>query len=168
LAAVLETAFLQYWKSESLEMAHLNIAMPERGEKPELGISFMSFRVKRPSGVRINIIVDNFFDDFRNDNDVEGQEEVGSIMAILDIGKSIYWAPIKTNKKVFTVGQLSDLAKIDKDWSCVMETVTQEKTLISDTGTAVVECPQENMWIWGIGAGVPITTGPTADTGNMY
>lgn len=167
-AANLETAFLQYWKQESLEMAVLNIGVPTRGENTQLGISFASYRVKRPSGLNINIVVDNFFDDFRNDNKVESQEPVGSMLAILDIGASIYWAPIASNRKVFTVGQLGDLAKIDKEWACVMETVTQEKTLISDTGTAFVECPQENLWIWGMGDGVPIMTGPTANVGNLY
>lgn len=165
MASNMETAALTYWKNESLDQARINI---EYGESKDLGISWRSFRVKRPAGVRINIITDNFFDDFRDANKTENQEQVGSILAILDIGKSIYWAPIRSNKKTFTVGQLSDLAKIDKDWACVLETVTQEKTLISDTGTAIVECPQENLWIWGIGDGVPIMTGPTADTGNMY
>lgn len=164
-AANLDTAFLTYWKQESLEMLSLN---KEFGRNDELGLSFTKYRVKRPAGLSINIIVDNFFDDFRNDNKTESQEPVGSILAILDIGSSIYWAPIKSNRKAFTVGQLSDLAKIDKDWACVMETVTREQTLISDTGTAVVECPQENLWIWGMGDGVPIMTGPTTDDENLY
>jgi hypothetical protein len=164
-AANLHTGFLAYWKQESLETLATNI---EFGDHKQLGLSFQSYKVKRPAGVRINIIVDNFFDDFRDANDREDQEPVGSMMAILDIGGSIYWAPTKSNRKVHTVGQLEHLARIDKDWACVMESVTKEQTLISDQGTAVVECPHENLWIWGMGDGVPIVTGPTEDEGNLY
>lgn len=166
-AANMDTAFLQYWKQESLEQFRLTM---EIGKSNELGMNFTRYRVKRPAGLNINIIVDNFFDDFRDANKAQTQEPVGSMLLALDIGKggSIYWAPIKSNKKSFTVGQLSDLARIDKDWSCVMETVTAEKTLISETGTVVVECPQENLWIWGMADAVPLMTGPTANEDNLY
>lgn len=168
MAVRLHTAFLQYWKDESLQMGSINIEAPKPGENAELGIAWTSYRVLRPSGVRINVLVDNFFDDFRDANAAESQEAVGSVMAILDLGGSIYWAPIKSNRKVFTVGKIQDLARIDKDWKCVMESVEQEQTLISETGTAIVECPQESLWIWGIGDAAVVTSGQTADEGNLY
>lgn len=165
-AVRLHTAFLTYWKQQTLEMASINIDVP-KGRNETLGISWRSYELMRPSGVRINIITDNFFDDFRDANATESQEVVGSIIAILD-WSTIYWAPIASNRKSYTVGDLNTLGRIDKDWSCVLETVTQDKTLISDTGTAVVECPHDSLWIWGIGDAAMVMTGPTPPEGNLY
>lgn len=166
-AANMQTAFLQYWKQESLEQLQLTM---EFNKINELGMKYMSFYAKHPSGVRINIIVDRFFDDFRSANKSISQENVGVMLLCLDIGKggSIYWAQMKSNRKTFTVGDLNDLAKIDKDWACVMEAVTKEVTLISDTGAVIVECPQESLWIWGMADAVPLMTGKTAAEENLY
>jgi len=169
-AANLQTAFMQYWKQESLEQLRLTM---EFNKVTALGMKYMSFYAKHPVGVRINIIVDKFFDDFRSANKgltTGSQEQAGVMLLCLDIGQggSIYWAQIKSNRKSYTVGDLDNLAKIDKDWACVMEAVTKEVTLISDTGTVIVECPQESLWIWGMADAVPIMTGKTANEENLY
>lgn len=166
-AANLQTGFLTYWKQESLEQLQLTMDI---NKVSSIGMKYMSFTAKFPAGVRINIIIDRFFDDFRSAHKAQGQEQAGVMLLCLDIGKggSIYWSQLASNRKSFTVGDLNDLAKIDKDWACVMETVTREQTLISDTGTVVVECPQENLWIWGMADAVPIMTGKTANDQNLY
>jgi hypothetical protein len=166
-AANLMTAFLQYWKQESLEQLQLTM---EIGKVNTLGMKYNSFMAKFPAGVRINIVTDPYFDDWRNANKGQGQEGAGMLLLALDLGRggSIYWAQIASARKSYTVGDVDDLAKIDKDWACVMKSVTRELTLVSDTGTVIVECPQENAWIMNFADAVPIMTGKTASETNMY
>jgi hypothetical protein len=140
------------------------------GESNDLGFVWDSFRVKHPAGLQINILSNEFFDDFRDANKTEGQETVGTMLLALDLGKggSIYWSQLASNRKQHRVGDLKDLARIDKDYACVMESFTQEITLISDTGTPIVECPAENLWIWGIADAIPVTTGKSVSYTDLY
>jgi hypothetical protein len=152
---------LAYYKSLYLDQARFII---ELGGSNDLGMVWDSYRVIYPSGVRINIISHEFFDDFRDANKTESQEEIGSMMWILDLGKggSIYWSQIASNRKVHTTGELETLSKIDATFACVMENITQQVTMVSETGTAIVECPANSLAVMNIGTGLPVSTAKSA------
>jgi hypothetical protein len=166
--ANMQSAYIAYLVNE---YGDNQIRFPVKlGESNDLGFVWDSFRVKHPAGLQINILSNEFFDDFRDANKTEGQETVGTMLLALDLGKggSIYWSQLASNRKQHRVGDLKDLARIDKDYACVMESFTQEITLISDTGTPIVECPAENLWIWGIADAIPVTTGKSVSYTDLY
>lgn len=170
MSANIESAYVAYLKAE---YGSDNVQFPiQIGENLNLGFSWRSFRVKHPAGVRINIITHEFFDDWRDAHKTENQESSGIMLIALELGKggSIYWAQLGSNRKTHGLGDLSKMAAIDRDWACVMETLTQEITLTSEQGTVVVDCPQSQLWIHNIADAIPITTGKSSNPSytNLY
>lgn len=164
-SANLQTAFFAYLKKEYGDAVRIPI---ETGTN-ELGFSWTIFKPKFPSGVKIAIITHEFFDDRVNAFEGESIGSAGRLMLCLDIGKpgpkggTIYPGMVASNKKMRTLGELENLAKIDPTFSCTMESITEEISLISETTTAIVECPANSMWIQGIADEVPDTaSGKTA------
>lgn len=141
----------------------------EVGMESELGFMWDRYRVGFPAGIDINIISDEFFDDWRDEHfniaASGANETLGNMLLALDIGKpgsgTIYYAMITSNRKVFRSARIEELARLDETFRCVMETRQQEVTLTSETGTVVVECPRNSLWIENIGTQPPITTGKT-------
>jgi len=171
-AANFETAVINYYKAEYGDILRIQI---EQG-KNELGFAWRSYTFKRPLGVKVNIITHEFFDDMVNATDTENVASTGRFMMILDMGKAgprggtIYPGTIASNAKQRTLGELENLARLDQTFNCVMEHVTQDVNLVSETVTAVVECPANSLIIEGIFDGVPVTTGKTANPSysNLY
>lgn len=163
-AAVLETGFLNYYKAEYGDILRIPFG-PSEAKSNDLGFSWKTFRVKWPGGININIITHEFFDDLRNINRDQSQESVGVNLWAID-WETIYWAQLATNKKIHSVGDIEKLAALDKDFACVMEGITQQVTLISETGTAVNECPNNSLFIWGINPTLPDTSGEDAAPGD--
>jgi hypothetical protein len=163
-ATRLWTGFVRYWKNESLDQARFTI---EIGKYDKFGHGFQwnSFRVKRPAGININIITHEFFDDMVSAFDAESIGSRGRMLLCLDMGKpgpkggTIYYAQIAANRKVHTTGQLERLAALDRTFQCVMENVTSEVSLTSETGTVVVECPANSLWMENLADADPILTG---------
>ena len=75
---------------------------------------------------------------------------------------------IASNKKMRTLGELENLARLDPTYACTMESITEEISLVSETSTAIVECPAVSLIIEGIGDAVPVTTGKSGDYSNNY
>lgn len=172
-AADIESAHVNYLQNEYGDSVRINI---EKGTN-ELGFCWRTFEVKFPAGVKINIITHEFFDDMVNALDTEGIASAGRLLLCLEMGKSgpkggtIYPGMIATNRKVRTLGELENVARIDPFLACVMELPTERINLTSETATAVVECPSNSLWIEGIPEAVPITTGatgPAANYQNLY
>lgn len=172
--ANMQSAYVAYIKAE---YGSVNVQFPMKlGETNDLGFVWDTFTVKHPAGVRINIISHEFFDDWRDANKTESQESMGINLWCLDMGKpgpnggTIYWSQIAANRKVSSVGDLQKLSGLDKDWACVMESLTQEITLTSETGTAVCECPQNSLLILNMADAVPILTGKSLNPSytNLY
>lgn len=166
-AANFHRGMLAYWKKESMEMLVLNQDFIKTNA---MGMKYGSYNAIFPSGVTVNIIVDPFFDDLRAANKNKGQEGAGSILTALDLGAngSVYWLQVASNKKTYRTGEVDKLAQLDRDWACVMDSVTESRTLISDTGAVVVECPQDQIWIWNFSNATPITTGVTTAGESPY
>lgn len=137
------------------------------GSNPELGFVWDTYRFPTLSGLNVNIVSHDTFDDYRSAMAAEGTESLGIRYLILDMGApgprggTIYWAQIASNRKVHTSGELEKLAGLTTDWACVMENITSEVTLTSDTGTVIVSCPSNSLWIENIAVGKPIVTGET-------
>jgi len=151
------TAFIAYSKSKTGDIARINI---ETGFS-EWGFPFRRLRLYKPMGVSVNLITDDYFNDLAtagsystsgllpgpNAVGLSPGGGVGRFLFVLDVGQggSIYPAVLATNRKQYKVGDINDLSKIDKTFSCVMENPTQRKTLTSTTTTAVVECPLNSL-----------------------
>jgi hypothetical protein len=169
-AANFETAFINYLKKEYGDIVRLNI---QEGSN-SLGFTWRIFKPKFPVGIEIAIITHEFFDDFLNAFDREGIASRGRFALILDMGKpgpsggTIYPGTIATNRKKRTLGELENLAKLDATFACVMEHITQDINLISETTTAVVECPANSLWIENIADAVPTTTGISGSKTDLY
>lgn len=171
-AAQMETAMVNYLIAEYGNTVRIVI---EKGTN-ELGFTWRTFEVKFPAGVKINIITHEFFDDIVNALDTEGISSAGRLLLCLEMGKSgpkggtIYPGMIATNRKVRTLGELENMARIDPTYACTMAVPTERINLTSETCTAVVECPSNSTWIEGIPFATPLTTGKSlnATYTNLY
>jgi len=146
-------AFIAYSKEKLGDIVRLNI---DEGTT-SLGFPFRRYKLYKPHGVYINIITDDFFDDFEamaGDAATVNSAGLGKFLLPLDIGSggSIYPAVLGSNRKQYTTGRIEDLAKIDSTFSCAMENPTIDRTLTSTTTTAVVECPLNSKAIVNFGS----------------
>jgi len=171
-AAQFETAMIGYYKQEYGDIVRINI---EEGTN-ELGFNWRTYKVKFPIGVKISIVTHDFFDDMQNAFETESIGSAGRLMLILEIGKpgprggTIYPGMISTNRKVRTLGEIEQLARIDPTFACTMENITEEITLISETCTAICECPANSLWVLGVSSSVPSISGLSANPSyaNLY
>lgn len=128
----------------------------QEGRNEPFGFFWRSYRLNHPAGVQINVITHEWFDDFRSaltpivpgGVGATSLDSRGRLFLILDLGKGgIYPGIIASNRKVRTLGELENLAKIDPTYFCTLEHFTEQVTLTSETMTAVVECPSDNLWL---------------------
>lgn len=168
-AANFETAAINYYKNEYGDILRIPLEVTE-GQNMTLGFAWRSYKFKRPLGVTVNIITHEFFDDILNAGVTESVGSSTRFMAILDMGKggTIYPGIIATNMKKRTHGELEAMARMDSTVKCVMESVTEDFSLMSETCTAVVSCPANSLWIEGIQDAVPSTAGKSGDYYNLY
>lgn len=167
-----QSAAIQYYKDQYLDTMRLTQEIGKINQ--DLGWVYDSYFFKRPGGVRINLITDEFFDDYYDEFDSLSIPTVGNLLLCLDIGKppngSIYWAQMAANRKSYTTAQIAELAKLDATFRCTMEYLTLTQTLTSETGMPVVECPQLSAWIENFDIATPITTGKSNNPtySNLY
>ena len=167
-AVYFQQAMIKYYKDFWLDQVRINITP---GQNEQLGMAWDSYKLIYPAGLTINIITHPHFDDWYSANNTESQGSVGNMMLILDLGKGgIYWSQLASNRKTHKTGDLEALAKIDIDYKCVMESFVDEVTMTSDTGTVIVECPINSLWVEGIAMSPLVTSGQTANssTSNLY
>lgn len=168
------TAMVNYYNAEFSGLVRFPVM---QGQMNELGHIYDSYQVKFPAGININILSDLYFDDFLDETSADipsGGDSRGNLLLALDIGKpgpqggSIYWAQIAANRRTTTTASINELAKIDSTYRCVLEAPTIEQTLISNTGTVVVECPLASAWVEGFSGAVPVHSGETAPINGVY
>jgi hypothetical protein len=191
-AANLQTAMVKYYGAATLDKTSGNsiIRMDysiKDGKIDKLGFRVRSYELLYPQGVTLNVITDNYFDDFltamKNEmlvgnqhNNLQGGTgalntegadrhvgDSGRFLMFLDLGGGVYPGIVDSNRKVHTVGALQDLAKIDSDYGCVMRSPTKEVTLNSVTWTAIVECPDDNLIVENFDDAEPDTAVSTAN-----
>ena len=165
------TAYIDYLDVEFKGKEVFNI---EQGKVNEMGMIYDSFFFKRPSGIRINLTTDEFFDDLYDENVALGQPTVGNLLLALDIGKpsgntggSMYYAHIASNRREYKTADIQDLAKYDSTFRCVMEVSHKMQTLTSQAGMPIVECPLKSLWIHNFSVEPPITTGRSYPYDNL-
>src|SRR4029453_8487242 len=136
------TAFIAYSNAKMGGLLQICICEGEA----EIGSPYRRFKLYKPNGVSLNVITDPFFDDLAA---ASAPSYYGKYMMILDLGSggTIYPAVLATNRKNYTSGQIEELARVDKTYACVMEAPTIERTLTSETTTAIVECPKNSLVI---------------------
>ncbi len=143
---------IQYYKNEGLDNVNADIGSSNLFG----GFYTQSYMLHNPAGVQMNIITNEFFDDMLTTaENVDGvhsgvaakKGSQGRFLMILDLGGGVYPGILGSNRKVHTTGNLDDLSKVNSDYACVMENPTREITLNSQTWTAIVECPSDNLVI---------------------
>lgn len=146
-----------------------DLASVKNHENTELGISFDLYQHPWPAGLKIAVMSDDYFDDRRNEfSQVNSDEAGGNLLLSLDIGTpgpqggTIYWARIATNRKVHSTAGINELAKVDSTYRCVMEALSIEQTLVSETGTPIVECPLASAWVEGFNDTIPDISAPSS------
>lgn len=128
-----------------------------RGENAELGMQFVSFRLRgRNNGVVLNVITDWAFDDQLSEFVSQGLDNAGRMLMFLDM-TGIYMKVIESNKVVNRSGQLKDLAAVDPSFACVEETYAKDTTLNGLTWTNVVECPAASLILENFSDTIPVT-----------
>ena len=143
-------AFIAY-ANNVLGSGVMHVNFIQEGQN-DFGFNWKTYTLfKKPQGVKINIITNEFFDDQLNlftDAALINQASRGRFLAVLDVGAggSMYPALLGSSRKTFKTGQLEDLAKIDESFACVMENPTFERSLTSELWTAIVECPKNSWW----------------------
>ncbi len=142
------TAFMAYSKEKTGDVVRI------QAEGEVWGFPYRSFKLYYPQGVTVNIITDSFFDDQASAHTSANSSNtsLGNALYVLDLGGTIYPAVLGSSRKQYTSGQIDDLAKIDKTFSCAMDNVTIERTLFSQTGTAIVECPKNSIIVHNFSA----------------
>jgi len=138
-------AFVAYsnWKLDDTLRVVIN-------QGDNLGVTFNQYKLYKPQGVTLNVIIHPIFDDIINafGNLPTPQTARGKMALTLDLGRggSIYPAILASNRREFTTGQIEDLAKIDSTFACTMKNPTIKTSMTSQCVTAVVECPSNNRW----------------------
>jgi hypothetical protein len=128
-------------------------------QKAEFGFNYRSYNLMYPAQVRINVITHYFFDDYLTANNVAGQSNAGRLLLVLDF-TNIYPGITTSNRKVWDTGELKNLAAINTNFNCVMEVNTLQTTLMSISGTMVIECPAGNLWLENFSSAIPAFTNP--------
>lgn len=139
-------AYIGYSKEKLGDIVRLNI---DEGTT-SIGFPFRRFKLYKPHGVYLNVLTDPFFDDMvaaASGNPGPNYAGLGKFLMTLDLGSggSIYPGILGSNRKQYTTGEIDQLAKIDKTFACVMENPTIDRTLVSTTTTAIVECPYDSL-----------------------
>jgi hypothetical protein len=166
-AALLITAYTEYLKKEyGSTNVQFGIDITKTFSN-DFGFTWRSMAVKFPAGLEINILTHEFFNDLRDAAKTEGKESAGINLWAID-WSTTYWAQLGSNRKVHTTGDIEQLARLDKDFACVMEGLTQEVTLVSESGTVVCQCPNNSTLIVGARDDVPDTNGKSAAAGSTY
>lgn len=170
LAEVVEIGIINWFKNRYGDIVRIQLT---DGMNQEYGFSWKSFRLPK-YGITINLIVEKTLDDWASVGSGVSAA-MGSRMnflAVLDMGSggSMYPAILGSNRKKWTTGELSQLARIDSTFACTMENTTIETVHTSEAVTAIVECPKTSLWVENIALTTPIYTGSTANPSytNLY
>lgn len=157
-----QRGMVQSYDTISEGLARFNFETKEvvSGKHGQLGFQYREYALDYPE-CKIRIVTDPFFDDLATAATAENIGSTGRFLSILDF-TSIYPGVITSNRKVHRTGEIEDLAKVDKDYACVMENPTQEVSLNSLTWTAVLECPDTSAIIENF----DITKIPAAEAGS--
>lgn len=175
-ARKINTAMIGYYNTESGNSLRLTMSidgLSPKGEamnaankdvqKAEFGFNYRSYNLFYPA-VRINICTHYFFDDYLTAQTANGTANAGRLCWVLDMA-GIYPGIVASNRKVWKTGDLKTLAAIDNSYACVMEVFTQQQTLMSVTGTMVVQCPAGNLLLENFSANTPVLTAGTVYPG---
>lgn len=170
-AHVINQAMISYYNNEvgnnarfvvNMDQPHMpnaNFNKEQNIQQAQFGFNYRSYNLMYPAQVRVNVITHYFFDDYLTANNVANQSNAGRLLLVLDF-TNIYPGITTSNRKVWDTGKLKDLALINPSYGCVMEVNTQQTTLMSITGTMVIECPAGNLWLENFSGAIPAYTNP--------
>lgn len=115
--------------------------------KANFGFNFRSYNIFYPN-VRINICSHYFFDDYLSamQTALGTSNNSGRLLWVLDFA-GIYPGILESNEVVNTTGDLKIMAAIDAGFGCTMKVPKTTQTLMSVTGTMIVECTMGNLLI---------------------
>ena len=167
-AQQIQRGMIRYYNERSDGLAQFNIDTKKvmMGQMGMLGFNYDEYRLQYPV-TTLRVVTNPFFDDMAAAANDEGIESSGRFLFILDF-TGIYPGIIASNRKVHRTGEIEALAKVDRDYACVMENPTQELSLNSLTWAAVVECPANSAIIENFNDNIPVGTGASYPYDNLY
>lgn len=162
-ASLFQRAMIRYYDDQSEGLARFLIDTKKimMGQKGSLGFSFDSYNLIYPAGVELRIVTNNFFDDFVTQANDQGVGSTGRMLWVLN-WQGIYPAILASNRVVHRTGDITDLARVDSDYACVMANPTTEVSLNSLLYSVIVECGSDNLIVDGIRAVIPDHTGTSS------
>ncbi len=169
--ALFQQAYVEYAAGVWGTQARWNFDFNQVGEA---GMLFDSYTFQYPSGIKINLVSNDWFDDFLDQMTEAGSPNRGNLLLALDIGKpgpnggDIYWADMGTTRQTSKSADLAALARLDSTMRCVMKHTSVEQTLRSSTGTVIVECPSSHAWVEGFSLSKPVITAKTTPYTDLY
>lgn len=123
-------------------------------KQAEFGFLYRSYNLHWPAGVVFNVLTHYAFDDEITVAEDAGIGDTARRLWVLNFA-NIYPGIIASNRIVQNTGDLKALASVHADFACVMKVHTRQQTLMSVSGTTVVECPAENLIIENFQGGLP-------------
>jgi len=169
--ALFQQAYVEYAAGVWGDQARWNF---DFDQVSEAGVLFDSYSFQYPSGIKIKLMSNDWFDDLMDQFVDAGSDNRGNLLLSLEIGKpganggDIYWADMGMSRQTSKSADLAQLARIDSTFRCVMKHTTVEQTLRSETGMPIVECPMRGAWLENFGMVKPIVTGKSLPYSNLY
>lgn len=129
---------VDYFKSiYGNDVFRLTAQLNTGGKEGPFGFRYYSFELDYPQ-VELRIVTHPFFDDVQAAHQAAGFGNAGRMLWAID-WSNVYTGIIDSNTVVNKSGELSDLAKVDDTYMCVMKVPTREQRLTSTTFTTVLE-----------------------------
>ncbi len=149
-AILLKKAFMTYVQNQAPTGAvtfNYDIASGGADQGP-FGIKFFKFALERPA-IELRILFSTEFDDILTAHTSAGFGDAGRMVWCID-WSAVSKAPVMTNQVVNETGNVSDIAKVDSTFLCVMDTPKIKKRLFSEVMTYILDSPATSFVIEGI------------------
>lgn len=152
-ARKLARAIVAYYRDTVGDSFRTNYGIDEKKfEQGNFGFKWRAFNLDYPD-VELRIVTNPFFDDLYSAHKAgsSGNAQVARFLWILD-WTSIYKGVVDSNSVTNKSGDLSDIAKVDDGFMCVMNVPKRSVQLNSETFTMIVETENTSLVFENLGS----------------
>lgn len=156
IANQIAQGFMRYYSMRSESLLRLNQDMASQYNQGPFGFGFRRIMLDYPDGVELRLVTHEFYDDWASaHNTANSTLAVQGNLAVIPDFSVMYMANIASNMKKNKTGNAQDLAVVDPEMACVMETPQLAWNHRSNTHTFVNECPDSMLVMTGFACDVP-------------
>jgi len=157
----IENAYINYFRAKA--GGDFRLTWDSKAKSNRFGFKFKTIELDWPN-VELNLVSHKFFDDLVSAAQasplVDGK--VGREVWLLNMA-DVKIGVAGSNRVTLSSGDLSDLAKVDSTYLCVMKVARRSQTLTSMTYTVILECPESHLVLQNINGAVPEHVGTSGD-----